>query len=47
LGLAHFPSVVREWAQKPPEWLIAQQPQRIDFLDELDLGEASALSLAL
>jgi predicted nucleic acid-binding protein len=47
LGLPHFPSTVQQWAQHPPEWLIVQQPQVIDFLDRLDAGEASALSLAV
>ena len=47
LKAAHFPIAVQRWATQPPEWLMVQQPQRVDFLDQLDAGEASAISLAL
>jgi hypothetical protein len=47
LRLPHFPSIVRQWAQTPPTWLVIEQPLQVDFLDQLDAGEASALSLAV
>jgi hypothetical protein len=47
LRLPHFPATVQQWAQGPPSWLMIEQPQRVDFLDQLDAGEASAISLAV
>lgn len=47
LRLPHFPQVVQAWAQSPPEWLQVRPPTALSFLDLLDLGEASALSLAI
>jgi predicted nucleic acid-binding protein len=47
LQLPHFPAAVRQWAQQIPAWLKIEQPQHLDFLDRLDAGEASALSLAM
>lgn len=46
LQLGHFPEPVRQWAQNPPAWLQVQAPITLRFLDRLDDGEASALSLA-
>jgi predicted nucleic acid-binding protein len=46
LRLGHFPEKVRRWAGHPPAWLKIEQPAIIEFLDRLDDGEASALSLA-
>ncbi|MBI4581924.1 MAG: DUF3368 domain-containing protein, partial [Planctomycetes bacterium] len=46
LRLEHFPDVVRLWAQRPPDWLKVEAPIDLAFLDRLDDGEASALSLA-
>ncbi len=46
LALAHFPAVVREWIKLPPAWLEVHSPGAIQFLDRLDIGEASAISLA-
>lgn len=46
LCLPHFPVRVRNWAASPPTWLKIESPLSIDFLDRLDSGEASALSLA-
>jgi predicted nucleic acid-binding protein len=43
----HFPAVVQQWARQIPAWLKIVQPNHVDFLDRLDAGEASALSLAL
>jgi len=40
------PEVVRAWAQAPTAWLKIEVPSRIDYLDTIDLGEASAISLA-
>jgi len=42
----HFPEAVRKWAEHPPLWLQIESPAAIRFLDRLDDGEASALSLA-
>ena len=47
LKLVHFPAVVREWAEQTPAWLKIDSPLSVEFLDRLDNGEASALSLAL
>jgi predicted nucleic acid-binding protein len=46
LGQEHFPPVVRTWAAKAPSWLRIESPAQVQFLDRLDEGEASALSLA-
>jgi len=46
LSAAEAPEIVRAWAKSPPGWLRVEAPQSIDFLDRLDVGEASALSLA-
>ncbi len=46
LQLGHFPETVRQWADNPPNWLHIQAPTTLRFLDRLDDGEASALSLA-
>src|SRR4051812_32691766 len=46
LRLGHFPEKVRQWAEHPASWLSIDQPRTISFLDRLDDGEASALSLA-
>lgn len=42
----HFPQSVKMWAQHAPAWLKVESPREIRFLDQLDEGEASALSLA-
>ena len=42
----HFPDSVRMWAQHAPLWLKVESPLQMRFLDQLDDGEASALSLA-
>jgi predicted nucleic acid-binding protein len=41
------PQIVRAWADSPPAWLIIESPLKIDFHQTLDIGEASAISLAL
>jgi predicted nucleic acid-binding protein len=46
LRLQHFPEVVQRWAGAPPAWLQTQLPRTLEFLDRLDQGGASALSLA-
>lgn len=46
LALPHFPEVVRKWAERPPAWLAVESPDTIQFADRLDMGEASAISLA-
>lgn len=40
------PQAVRAWAQGSPAWLKIESPLSVDFLDTLDAGEASAISLA-
>jgi predicted nucleic acid-binding protein len=47
LSQARFPEVVTRWASYPPLWLLIQSPVQTKFLDILDIGEASALSLAI
>jgi len=42
-----FPEVVRQWADSPPAWLRVESPLNVQFLDRLDDGEATALSLAI
>ena len=46
LCLGHFPEIVRIWAEHPPAWLQIESPAATRFLDQLDEGEASAVSLA-
>lgn len=46
LRLPHFPGVVRRWIEYPPAWLKIDSPGTIQFLDRLDVGEATAISLA-
>jgi predicted nucleic acid-binding protein len=45
LQLAHFPDLVKRWAQSPPAWLMIHAPA-INLELDLDEGEASAISLA-
>jgi predicted nucleic acid-binding protein len=40
------PDAVRSWMLTPSEWLKVESPAKIDFLDTIDAGEASAISLA-
>lgn len=40
------PDPVRAWTLARPSWLKVEAPRRMQFLETLDLGEASALSLA-
>lgn len=47
LRLPHFPVAVRTWADRPPAWLRIESPAAVRFLDSLDEGEATALSLAI
>ncbi len=47
LHLPHFPALVRGWADHPPSWLKIESPVRVRFLDDLDEGEATAISLAI
>ena len=46
LSHAETPDVVRMWAQSVPTWLKIESPLKVDFLDTIDVGEASAISLA-
>jgi predicted nucleic acid-binding protein len=46
LRLGHFPEVVRKWAEHPPAWLQIERPGNLRFTEQLDDGEASAVSLA-
>jgi predicted nucleic acid-binding protein len=46
LNQSQTPDVVRRWTQALPEWIKVESPSRIDFLDAVDVGEASAISLA-
>jgi len=47
LRQGQFPPVVRQWADCPPEWLRIESPTAVHFLESLDEGEATALSLAI
>ncbi len=47
LQLSHFPKSVIAWAAHPPAWLEVAQPKLLRFVDDLELAEASALSLGL
>jgi len=40
------PDAVRAWVQISPAWLKIESPLKVDFLDTIDAGEASAISLA-
>jgi predicted nucleic acid-binding protein len=40
------PDAVLAWAKTSPAWLKIESPLRVDFLDTIDVGEASAISLA-
>ncbi len=40
------PELVRDWAAAPPNWLMIASPSHVSHLDHLDIGEASAISLA-
>lgn len=42
-----FPDAVKQWASSPPPWLAIQSPVETRFSEILDVGEASALSLAI
>ncbi len=42
-----FPVAVQQWANTPPPWLRIESPAMVQFLDNLDEGEATALSLAI
>jgi predicted nucleic acid-binding protein len=46
LQLAHCPTEVRSWSERPPTWLKIESPATTEFLEKLDEGEATALSLA-
>lgn len=43
----YFPQVVSAWASLPPSWLKVESPATVQFMDTLDEGEATALSLAM
>ena len=47
LRLPDFPASVRTWADNTPPWLKIESPAVVKFLDTLDEGEATALSLAI
>ena len=40
------PPSVSRFAKRPPEWLIVRSPVELRFVDQLDRGEAAAISLA-
>ena len=40
------PDAVRAWVRTLPAWLKIESPSKVDFLDTIDVGEASAISLA-
>jgi predicted nucleic acid-binding protein len=42
-----FPPLVRQWSDRPPQWLKIESPITVQFLESLDEGEATALSLAI
>jgi predicted nucleic acid-binding protein len=46
LSHADAPNAVRAWVQTAPIWLKIESPLQISFLDAIDRGEASAISLA-
>ena len=43
---ANAPEAVRLWTQALPGWVTVENPTKIELLDTLDIGEASAISLA-
>jgi predicted nucleic acid-binding protein len=43
---ARTPPLVRAWADSLPAWLSVESPSKVDFREMLDIGEASAISLA-
>lgn len=47
LKQGQFPTVVQEWSSKPAPWLKVESPNTVQFLDRLDEGEATSLSLAI
>jgi predicted nucleic acid-binding protein len=47
LRQGRFPADVRQWADSPPSWLKIESPAIVRFLESLDAGEATALSLAV
>jgi len=47
LRQGQFPAVVRHWADCLPGWLKIESPTTVQFLESLDEGEATALSLAI
>jgi predicted nucleic acid-binding protein len=46
LSHAQTPDAVRAWVQSLPVWLKIESPLKVNFLDTIDVGEASAISLA-
>lgn len=46
LSQPEAPSAVREWAGNFPTWLKVISPNHVDHMNQLDVGEASAISLA-
>jgi predicted nucleic acid-binding protein len=46
LSQAETPDSVRAWVKSLPVWLKVESPLKVDFLDTIDVGEASAISLA-
>jgi predicted nucleic acid-binding protein len=40
------PDSVKRWVKAVPSWLKIESPAKVDFLDVIDIGEASAISLA-
>ncbi len=46
LSAEQSPAVVRTWLEKLPPWLEIREPREISAMPRIDLGEASAISLA-
>ncbi len=46
LRQAETPDAVRVWLEPTPNWLKIASPLKVDFLETIDVGEASAISLA-
>jgi predicted nucleic acid-binding protein len=46
LSHAKTPDAVRAWVQTLPIWLKIESPLKVNFLESIDVGEASAISLA-
>ena len=40
------PDSVRQWVKALPLWINIESPAKLNFLDIIDMGEASAISLA-